>query len=338
MKIIFTIGDSNGIGLECFFKALNSFSENPKRKKTQMFIAGSKKTIYSYAKQLSNQLFNQNQINQILDGKVIINDTYCEIIDCYDYSEVKFGEETKSSGRLAAASLKFAAKETIAGNFDAIVTLPVAKNVLYSVRWMFPGQTEFFAYMCGIEMPLMILFLNNIRVALATMHLPLKEVSQNITQSNLIEIIEIFNKSLWLDFCVDESNIAVLGLNPHAGENSSLGKEEEEIIKPAIKHCNINGIHSEGPFSSDGFFGFNEYKKYDGIIAMYHDQGLIPLKLLSNGNGVNFTANLPLVRCSPDHGTGFSIAGKGIANELSTYNALLSAISITESRQQRAAL
>ena len=338
MKIIFTIGDSNGIGLECFFKALNSFSENPKRKKTQIFIAGNKETIYSYAKQLSNQLFNENQLNQILDGKIIINNICCEIIDCSDYSEVKFGEETKSSGRLAASSLKFAAKETLAGNFDAIVTLPVSKKVLYSVGWMFPGQTEFFADMCGIEKPLMILFLNNIRVALATIHIQLIEVSQNITKSYLIEIIEIFNKSLWLDFCIENRMIAMLGLNPHAGENSSLGKEEEEIIKPAINHCNINGIQAEGPFPSDGFFGFNEYKKYDGIIAMYHDQGLIPLKLLSNGNGVNFTANLPIVRCSPDHGTGFSIAGKGIAYELSTYNALISAISIAESRQQRAVL
>ncbi|HPI20921.1 MAG TPA: 4-hydroxythreonine-4-phosphate dehydrogenase PdxA [Candidatus Kapabacteria bacterium] len=336
MNIIFTVGDCNGIGLECFFKALKKISKETNFKNVKFFIAGNKNTIYNYAKKCAFNFFNDNRFNEINQSKIHINNITCEIIDCEKYAEVELGKESKDAGRLAIASLKYAAAETLAGRFDAIVTLSVSKNVLYSVGWKFPGQTEFFANICGVQKPLMLLFLDNIRVALATIHIPLEQVSKNITQAKLIEIIEIFNHSLWLDFCIDKSKIAVLGLNPHAGENRSLGIEEEEIIKPAIEHCKKQGIQAEGPFSSDGFFGFEEYKKYDGILAMYHDQGLIPLKLLSNGNGVNFSAGLPIVRCSPDHGTGFAIAGKNLANELSTYNALLSAISIAQSRQQRA--
>jgi len=335
MKIIFTIGDCNGIGLECFFKALNKISNETNYKDVEYFSAGNKKTIYDYAKKCAFDFFNQNWLNEINQNKIHLNNVTCEIIDSEEYSEVEFGKESKGAGRLAAASLKYAAAETLTGNYDAIVTLPVSKKVLYSVGWKYPGQTEFFADMCGAYKPLMILFLDNIRVALVTIHIQLEQVSKNITQAKLIEIIEIFNRSLWLDFCIDKSKIAVLGLNPHAGESRSLGIEEEETIKPAIEHCKKQGIQVEGPFPSDGFFGFEEYKKYDGILAMYHDQGLIPLKLLSNGNGVNFSAGLPIVRCSPDHGTGFAIAGKNLANELSTYNALLSAISIAQSRRQR---
>jgi len=338
MKIIFTIGDCNGIGLECFFKALKKISNEANYKEAEFFIAGNKKTIFDYASQCAFDFFNESQLKEINQSIIHINNINCEIIDCEEYAEVEFGRESKEAGRLAVASLKYASKETLAGSFDAVVTLPVSKNVLYSVGWRFPGQTEFFADKCGVQKPLMLLFLDNIRVALATIHIPLEQVSKNITQAKLIEIIEIFNHSLWLDFCLDESKIAVLGLNPHAGENRSLGIEEEETIKPAIEYCKKQGIKAKGPFPSDGFFGFGEYKKYDGILAMYHDQGLIPLKLLSNGNGVNFSVGLPIVRCSPDHGTGFAIAGKNLANELSTYNALLSAISIAKSRQQRAVL
>ncbi len=335
MKIIFTIGDCNGIGLECFFKTLNKISKESSYKNIEFYIAGNKKTIYDYANKCAFNLFYNKKLNNINQNTIRFKNTTCEIIDSEEYPEVEFGKESKAAGRLAVASLKYAAAETLAGNFDAIVTLPVSKNVLYSVGWRFPGQTEFFADMCGTQKPLMLLFLDNIRIALATVHIPLEQVSKNITQSKLIEIIKLFNRSLWLDFCINKSMIAVLGLNPHAGESRSLGIEEEDTIKPAIEHCKKQGIQAEGPFPPDGFFGFGEYKQYDGILAMYHDQGLIPLKLLSNGNGVNFSAGLPIVRCSPDHGTGFAIAGKNLANELSTYNALISAISIAKSRRQR---
>ena len=334
MKIIFTIGDCNGIGLECFFKTLIKFSADSKNSDVDFFIAGNKKTIYEYAEKCNFDFLSKRQLKEIDNNRIYFNDLACEIINCAECSPVEFGKETLDAGRLAASSLKYAAKETFEKKFDAAVTLPVSKKSLYSAGWEFPGQTEFFASVCAVKNPLMLLFLGNIRIALATIHVPLEDVPKSINQAELIRTLEIFNKSLLIDFGIKNGRIAVLGLNPHAGESGSIGREESAIIEPAINDCKAKGIRAKGPFPADGFFGFGEYKKYDGILAMYHDQGLIPLKQLSKGNGVNFTAGLPIVRCSPDHGTGFSIAGKGIANECSSLKSLLAAIEIAKSRKK----
>jgi 4-hydroxythreonine-4-phosphate dehydrogenase len=325
------MGDCNGIGLEVWYKAITDFQKsnsklnNKKNEDISFSIAGNLRTIEEYFEKLKIKI-------NISDNNLIVGNFICPIINSGKYSKVSFGSESKSAGELAASSIEKALDLTLQNKFDAMVTLPVSKSVLYKAGWKFPGHTEMIASVCKVKNPLMILCTDKVRVGLATIHIPIKEVHRNLKKSEIINIAEKFLKSLNSDFGIKFPKIAVLGLNPHAGESGDIGKEEITTIIPAIEFLKKSRINIEGPFPADGFFGHESFKNYDGILAMYHDQGLIPLKLLAKGRGVNFTAGLPVVRTSPDHGTAFEIAGKNIADHRSTLNAIKLATIIVTNR------
>lgn len=327
MKLIATMGDPNGIGLEVLFKSIDylinhNFFVNYD---VEFHIAGNSNVIGLYANEIK---FDCKIVNDYLSIK---NHNF-QIHNVAEEYSIKFGHICSDAGKTAAQSLFYAANATLNNKFDALITLPISKESISSSDWNFPGQTEMLAYVCNIAKPLMILFHNNIRIGLATVHIPINDVAKQISTDRIIEITDIFNSSLINDFSIESPKIAILGLNPHTGENGKIGSEEIDIISPAIKACRNNKINAFGPFAADGFFGFGDYNNYDGILAMYHDQGLIPLKLLAKGDGVNFTAGLPIVRTSADHGTAFHIAGRNLANPDSTISAMISAYQIAISR------
>ncbi len=322
MKIIINIGDCNGIGIEIMLKAIELLDY---KKDLEISIAGNTKTIQEYIEKISYDA-------QIENGKLKAGKYLCPIIECDNYSPVQFGVEDEKAGRLAAEAIETAVDKYFEEEFDAIVTMPVSKSSLYKAGWQYPGHTEMLAARSNVKDPLMILCTDKIRVGLVTIHIPLQEVSSSINKDNLLLTALKFNKSLIKDFGINQPKLAVLGLNPHAGENGGIGKEEIDLIIPSIEEMRLYGVNAFGPFPSDGFFAYDEYLKYDGILAMYHDQGLIPLKLLAKGEGVNVTAGLPIVRTSPDHGTAFPIAGKNIADPVSALKAITMAIHISNSR------
>lgn len=334
MKLVVSMGDCNGIGIEVMIKAITSFDlQSAFANETDITVAGNLDTIKEYVKHYKYP--SGDFPVWFEDNGIIINKRYCTILECENYSPVEFGEETVSAGKLAAEAITKALDATINNEFDAFVTMPVSKAVLYKSGWKFPGHTEMLADRCGIEKPMMILCDMDIRVAIATIHIPIKDVPGTLTANHIIERIETFNNSLINDYGIDNPKIALLGLNPHAGEDGGIGLEENETIIPAMEQTIKNGVKADGPFPADGFFAHGAYKNYDGILAMYHDQGLIPLKMLAKGGGVNVTAGLPIVRTSPDHGTAFEIAGTGIANEASSTMALELAARISLSRKNK---
>lgn len=329
MKSIITVGDCNGIGMEVLFKALWNIQTQSLLPNHTFSLCGNSATIIEYAQKMGYEVSLQRAsivLNKILE---------IPILEIEEYSPVQFGEITDSSARLAILSLETAIQSTINREFDAIVTMPISKIALSQVGWQYPGQTEMLADRCYAEKPMMILATNSIRVALVTIHTPIKDVAGLISKSSIIERIHKINTTLKNDYAISSPRIAVLGLNPHAGENGNIGSEEITSINPAIIECTESGVDVHGAFPADGFFAHGEYKNYDAILAMYHDQGLIPLKLLANGGGVNVTAGLPIVRTSPDHGTAYSIAGKGIAGEQSTMDAIMMAIDIANNRRNK---
>ena len=301
-KIIVSSGDVNGIGLEVFLKGISTFLETSD---SEVSLCINPNVLKKYAELCDFNIKSDNNLN-------------FKIIDTGFECKINLGKQTKESGMTAKKSIEMATGLLLDGEYDAIVTLPISKKAVQMAGWQFPGHTEYFASLFTSLLPgnhyNMILTHKNMRVIPLTIHEPIKNIPNLITQELIINKIKSFNNSLFIDFAIKKPKIAVLGLNPHAGENGSIGIEEINIINPAIKMLQNAGIDASGTFPSDGFFGFGEYKKYDGIVSMYHDQGLIPLKLLSNGAGVNITSGLPIIRTSPDHGTGFAIAGKGQAN------------------------
>lgn len=306
MKIAVTAGDVNGIGLELFTKVLDHFYDD-------LILYSNKGTYNSYLKAVG------------------LTPNHCEIknID-FDYKP-QLGTLSSKSGKHAILSIQDAVNDAIQGKVDAIVTLPINKESVYKAGWKYPGHTEFFADKFKEHDFNMLLAYENIRVIPITIHVPLKEVSNKISSELIKSKIRSFKNSLVQDFGIKNPRIAILGLNPHAGENGTIGNEELEIIIPAIN--DLKELNLDGPFPADGFFGFGEYLNYDGIVSMYHDQGLIPLKLISKGAGVNVTSGLPIVRTSPDHGTAFEIAGKNIASAESLKQSIILAKEIVENRK-----
>ena len=227
-----------------------------------------------------------------------------------------------------------AIRDVKSNQIDGIVTAPINKNAMKMSGFNFPGHTEFIAHSYNSKRDLMMFVSDSMKMALATKHVPLKDVPQMITKDFISSRLEVFNKTLIEDFGIERPTIAVLGLNPHAGEDGNIGNEEETEIRPAIIEAKKNGMMVMGPYSADGFFGSGMYRKFDGIMAMYHDQGLIPFKALSFGDGVNFTAGLPIIRTSPDHGTGYDIVGKNVADASSITKAIYCAIDIIRSRKE----
>lgn len=323
-----TIGDINGIGPEVIIKSLLDI-----RVLNQLtpVIYGSTKTLSYYRKSLNLYDFNFTPVKE--DGTN--SSKRVNVINCWDdVVEIKAGEVTQAAGECSRMALEKVAEALKQHVIDAVVTAPINKSNIYSDKFQFKGHTEFFDSKFGQGNSMMMMVSENLKIGLVTDHIPLSEVAGAITEKKLALKLSKFEKSLMLDFGISKPKIAVLGLNPHAGEEGLLGSEEKEIIIPVIKDFKHKGKLVFGPYSSDGFFGNRQYKQYDGILCMYHDQGLIPFKCLSFDTGVNYTAGINIVRTSPDHGTANSIAGKNLASEKSMREALFLACDIVKHREE----
>jgi 4-hydroxythreonine-4-phosphate dehydrogenase len=322
-----TMGDFNGIGPEVALKTITSKSV---RSISIPILIGSIDVFEYYAKLLKFKV-NLKEVDYIPQK----NENFIPIIPVRKFLKprIKPGVVSFEAGRLATESVLAAALLCLKNDLHGMVTAPLSKEAINLDGFTFPGQTEILAAICGSNQFAMILTSDAFRVGLVTIHLPIKDVAKSITTKSVGDKINMLYNSLRRDFKIKTPKIALLGLNPHAGENGRMGKEEFTSIIPAIKSATRKKIKVNGPFSADGFLGSKMYKEYDGILAMYHDQGLIPLKMVGFNAGVNFTAGLPIVRTSPDHGTAFSLAGKGIANPSSTLEALKVAVEIIHNRK-----
>lgn len=325
-----SIGDLNGIGAEIILK---TFADPRMFDFCTPVLFASQKAIQFLKKHLS--LTTQTQKIESLDRLV---DKKLNIINLWDESfNFDFGKETKEAGKYAILSLKSATEALKDKKIDALLTAPINKANIQSEDFAFPGHTNFLAKELKGN-ALMFMVSDELKVGLLTDHVAVKDVASEITPELIKEKITTINESLKKDFRISKPKIAVLGINPHSGDNGVIGKEDDEVLKPAIESLYNNKVMVFGPYAADSFFGSNNYKKFDAIIASYHDQGLIPFKTLTFGNGVNYTAGLSEVRTSPDHGTAYEIAGKGIADASSFTEALFSAIAIVKNRKEYAAL
>lgn len=309
MHVVISCGDVNGIASDIFFKAFSSHAFHD----MQCSIAINEQTATELCEEWNIAFTN---------GMIHVHGHEINVIPCTHYAVHQAGIPTKDSALLAIESLQTSLNMVKSGNADAMLTLPISKSALNDHGWNYSGQTDWLKHEFPGSNPIMILFHDSMRIALSTIHIPLKEVSNTLTVEQFTSTIYGVHQSLKLDFGIPEPRIAILGLNPHAGEDGMLGKEEEHIIQPAIEQAKSRGIQCEGPFPADGFFSRPSWKTFDVIIAQYHDQGLIPLKLKAQGHGVNFTANLPIIRVSPDHGTAYSISGTDAVEDHSMVAAL----------------
>ena len=287
-------------------------------------------TYHRKALELETSFTIINSASEAVHGK--LNIVNC----CEDEVKVELGKPSKESGKAAFDALERAMAEYKEGKFDVLVTAPIHKQMIQSESFTFPGHTEYIEQSIGEGKALMILANDCLRVALATGHVPVSQIASTLTQELIVEKLTIFNAALKSDFGINGPRIAVLALNPHAGDGGVIGTEEETIITPAIKAAREQGIICFGPYPADGFMGSGAFNRFDGVLAMYHDQGLAPFKTLAMENGVNFTAGLPIIRTSPDHGTAFDIAGKNMASADSFRQALYMAIDIHRNRQSDA--
>jgi len=321
-----TIGDFNGVGVEVIMKV---FADNRILKVCKPIIYGSGKIFSKYKKILQIDNFTYHPIQapeQSQDKKI-------NLINCWeDNLEVEPGTVSPEAGRAAYLALARSTEDLRSRTIDAVVTAPINKQNIQSPDFQFAGHTEYYAHHFAKEDSLMLLVSDMMRVGTLTTHIPLSGVSEQITQEKLIKKVNVLTKSLKEDFGIRKPKIAILGLNPHAGEGGMLGGEENNIILPAIQHLKDKGHLIYGAFPADGFFGMGHFKKFDAVLAMYHDQGLIPFKMMSFEDGVNFTAGLSVIRTSPDHGTAYDIAGKGVADENSMRSAIFLACDIVKHR------
>jgi 4-hydroxythreonine-4-phosphate dehydrogenase len=325
IKIGISIGDINGIGMEVIIK---TFMDSRMMEICTPVVYGSAKLAAEYRKALLINDFSFHKIKNLKE----INHKKANLFDCWDEEvAINFGESNENGGKYALQSLEQASKDLFDGNIDALVTAPINKDNIQSDEFDFTGHTEYLANKFEGE-SLMLMVSENLKVGLATNHLPLSAVSNALSADSIFAKLKILNNTLLQDFSATNPRIAVLGLNPHAGDNGLIGKEEKELIIPAINNAKSIGINAFGPYPADGFFGSGNYKKFDAVLAMYHDQGLIPFKALSFGEGVNFTAGLNIIRASPDHGVAYEIAGKNQANESSFRAAIYLACDIYKSR------
>lgn len=326
IRIGITHGDLNGVGYEVILKA---FANEAMCDMCVPIIYGSPKAAIFHRK---NAAVNTNF--QLINSADEAEAGRLNMISCFDDEvKIEFGQLSEESGKVALLSLQRAVADYKEGLIDAIVTAPINKKAIHSDEFPFSGHTEYFESEFGNEGDSLMILMNPVmRVALATTHLPVKEVAQAITQERVENCIAKLQRSLYRDFLTSAPRIAVLGLNPHCGDGGLLGDEEEQIVAPAIKAMREKGVQCFGPYAADGFFGNALYKHFDAVLAMYHDQGLAPFKALCADDGVNFTAGLDLVRTSPDHGTAYDIAGKGVASENSMRQAIYAAIDIVRNR------
>lgn len=327
--IAITMGDYNGIGPEVALKAATT----PAVKRICIpVLVGSTYVFEHYAKLLKMKI-TLKEIESVpkndSDALPILS------VRKFVKPNIKPGILSYEAGRLATESVISAALMCLENEVDGMVTSPLAKESINFEGFDFPGQSELITSLCKRSSFAMVMIYKSFRVGLVTIHISIKEIPSRLTKQLLKNKIQTLHDSLIKDFGIRKPKIAVLGLNPHAGENGVIGEEENEIIVPSIKQAKRKSVNIEGPFPADGFFGIHSYKNYDGVLAMYHDQGLIPIKLLGFEEGVNFTAGLPIVRTSPDHGTAFDIAGKRKANPSSTIEAIKTAVTIINNRRKK---
>ena len=327
IRVAITQGDTNGVGYEVILKA---FADSAILELCTPIIYGSSK-IAAYHKKTLNLETNFTIINKAED----VRDGRINLLECIDNEvKVELGQPSTEAGQAAFSALDRAMTDYRKGLYDVLVTAPINKATIQSPGFKFPGHTEYIETSLGEgKKALMILMNDVLRVALVTTHLPIKDIAKAITKEAIIEKATIFHQSLRRDFRISCPRIAVLSLNPHAGDNGLLGAEEKDIIQPAIEQLAENGIQAFGPYPADGFFGSGNFNYFDGVLAMYHDQGLAPFKTIALDNGVNYTAGLPIVRTSPDHGTAYDIAGQGKADENSLRQAIYTAIDIFRNRR-----
>lgn len=321
-----SIGDLNGIGSEVILK---TFEDSRMLEICTPVIFANVKML-SYIKKtfnLTGIIHGIDSLDQLITGKINVINIWKENV------EIKLGISDPKNGKYAVQSFTTAVSALNEGRIDVLVTAPISKINIQSDDFQFPGHTDYLNQELEGN-ALMFMIHDNLRVGLLTDHIPVTEVSSHLTEALIREKIETVRKSLIQDFSINKPKIAVLGLNPHAGDGGVIGKEDDLLLKPVINKLFANGTMVFGPYPADGFFGSRHYEKFDAVIAAYHDQGLIPFKTLSFGNGVNYTAGLNKVRTSPDHGTAYDIAGKGIADYNSFKEAVYSAIDIFNSRIQ----
>jgi len=321
-----SIGDINGIGIEIILK---TFDDKRMLELCTPVIFASKKIISKYKSILNFETHIQSvqDIKSVIQGKLNLINVW------NDEVELSFGKANAEGGKYALISLEAATNELNNGNVDVLVTAPINKNTIQSEDFKFPGHTEYLEQKLGGK-ALMILLHEKLRVALLTGHIPIEEVSKSVTPILINEKIEILHNTLSVDFGITKPKIAVLSINPHAGDNGVIGNEDNEILIPAIEKIQKKGKLVYGPYPADSFFGSGNYLNFDAILAAYHDQGLTPFKTLAFGNGVNFSAGLNKIRTSPDHGTAFDIAGKDMADHNSFKEAVYTAIDIFKKRTE----
>ncbi|MCM1449321.1 MAG: 4-hydroxythreonine-4-phosphate dehydrogenase PdxA [Clostridiales bacterium] len=331
IKVGITHGDFNGIGYEVILKTLE---DNRLLELCTPIVYGSAKIANYYRRGLELGNIPFNSISDAAEAQPEANNLINVI---GEEAHIEPGTSTTEAGQAAFAALERAVADLKDGKIDVLVTAPINKNNIQSEQFHFAGHTEYLATCAGEgNQALMILFNDKLRVALVTTHCPIANVAAEITIDTVYGKLQQFYSSLEKDFGLTHPRIAVLALNPHAGDGGVIGHEEENVIMPAIAKARENKVNCFGPYAADGFFGAEQYSHFDGVLAMYHDQGLAPFKTLAMAGGVNFTAGLPFVRTSPDHGTGYDIAGKGEASEQSMREAIYAAIDIYRNRQRHA--
>lgn len=327
-RIGITLGDVNGVGVEVTIKALG---DSRLLNLITPVVYGSTKILSFYKKRMNIEEFNYSQVRnrgQYLPKSI-------NVVTCWDENlEAHPGKASRESGKAALQALQQAATDLKEGMLDALVTAPIDKHTIHSDEFPFKGHTEFLAEFFGPKDHLMLLVSDSLRVGLVTEHVPIREVPALITRERVESKLKTLEQTLRKDFGIVKPKIAVLALNPHAGDGGLIGDEDEKILKPLINDLKNNGKVVFGPLPPDGFFAASQHLKYDGILAMYHDQGLIPFKTIAFDTGVNFTAGLSVIRTSPDHGTGYSIAGKNLASEDSMRSAIYAAMDIFKKRQE----
>jgi 4-hydroxythreonine-4-phosphate dehydrogenase len=325
-----TIGDINSIGAEIIIK---TFMDTRMMEFCTPVIFASNKTINFYRKLMNENNFNYQSIKDFTR----LNHKQVNVYNCWEEEvQITPGVLNETGGKYAARALEVAIKCMQEGYINGLVTAPIHKNNIQSTTFNYTGHTPYLRDAFNAKDVLMFMTADNMRVGLLTEHVPLAEVAKYVTKENILGKLQLMKDSLVKDFGIDQPRIAVLGLNPHAGDDGLIGREEIEQISPAIKHAKGNGILCYGPYSADAFFAREMFKQFDGVLAMYHDQGLIPFKSLASGNGINYTAGLGIVRTSPDHGTAFDIAGKNLADPDSFRQAIFTCLEILEQRERYA--
>jgi 4-hydroxythreonine-4-phosphate dehydrogenase len=320
-------GDINGIGTELIIK---TFSDHRVLEHCTPVIFASNKLINFYKKAIPEAHFNYQSIKDFSR----LNHKQINIFNCWEEEiSIAPGQLNELGGKYAVKSLLAAADALQQGHIQGLVTAPIHKKNVQSAEFNYTGHTPFLQAVAGTQDVLMLLYSMNLRVALVTEHIPVKSIAQHISKEGILSKLNLLHTSLRKDFGIDKPRIAVLGLNPHAGDEGLIGNEEEQIIKPAIKEAKQDKLVF-GPYSADAFFARRSYLQFDAVLAMYHDQGLIPFKTIAVGEGVNYTAGLPFVRTSPDHGTAFDIAGKNKADATSFIAAVFECLDIINRRNE----